>query len=211
MKKTITVLVGGLILGLVGIASATPYKDVVDFSSSGVYLGQSYSLISDSNSINYFGLYNHSVDFNPDALSVTSATLRIDYAFINKSTGSSTNGNLSPKEIYFISESGDTEIGQLTWYDDNLWHYDQFNLSSYILGVSGSNWSIGFKFNETTNGTDTFYLDKSTLSGDYTPNEIGIVVESVPLTVVPEPSTFLLLGAGLLGLAALAISRRRKE
>lgn len=194
------------ILCIVSVAGATPFLDVVNFSSDGTHLSRDYSEIGDSNSADYFGVYNHNVDFTPNALSVDSATLQIDYAFINQSTGGS--NNFSEKEIYFLSDSGNTEIGQLPWYGDNLWHTEIFDLSSFILGVSGSNWSIGFQFNETTNGNDTFYLDQSRLFGEYTA-EIGSVVGTEVITAVPEPSTFLLLGGGLAGLAFVV--RRKKK
>ena len=194
------------ILCIVSVAGATPFLDVINFSSDGIYDSRDYSEMGDSNSADYFGLYNHNVDFTPNALSVDSATLQIDYAFINQSTGSS--NNFSEKEIYFISDSGGTEIGQLPWYGDNLWHSEIFDLSSLIPGVSGSNWSIGFQFNETTNGNDTFYLDQSRLFGEYTA-ETGSIVGTEVITAVPEPSTFLLLGGGLAGLAFVV--RRKKK
>lgn len=211
MKKNVIGLAGALILYMAGIANATPYADIVDFSASGTYLGQTYSLVSDSNgnASSYFGEYIHIVDFDPVAASVESASLTIYYANANETTGPSSNP--TKKEIYFISDSGlISQLGELTGvYDSPAWQFKTFDLSSYIAAVSGASWSIGFKFNETTNATDTFYLDKSTLFGEYTPaSNGGDDREDIPS--VPEPSTVILLGSGLLGLVYVGRKRSRK-
>jgi hypothetical protein len=204
MKNAVIGLAAVFSLGMVSVAGATPFSNVFDFDSSGTYLDQSYSLISDSNSTTYFGEYTHNVTFSPDALSVESAFLTIDYARLtNHLSGKSS------KEIFLFSESGGpAPLGDLKGFDDDLWHSMEFDLADHIAVISGANWSIGFNFKESTNGTDTFHLDKSTLWGEYTVATDGVV--GIDATVVPEPSTFILLGGGLAGLA-FVVRRRRKE
>ena len=210
MKKAITVLVGGLILGLVGVASATTlaYEDIIDFDSTGTYLSKTYTLVSDLNpSTATDGVYTHTVSFSSAAASIDSASVKIDYAYANDKAGASS----KPVEAFFLWDNGSTpvQIGELTGaLGSTAWQSHTFDLTSFladeIAAASGSSWSIAFTFLENTNSPDTFYLDQSKLFGGYTEATIG------RLAVVPEPSTFLLLGAGLAGLG-FVVRRRKKE
>jgi len=191
---------------IVGVASATRYSDVYDFASSGTYLDRTYSEFSDANSDGYFELYTHTVNFNPGADSVQSASLSLEYAFVDNSQIGS-----PPilKEIYLFYDENAQQIGSLAGHGDKLWHTQIFNLDSYIEDFSGTSWAIGFQFQETTNGTDKFYLDKSEFFGDFTPVTDGESISSVAHALVPEPSTLFLLGSGLVGLA-FVIRRKRQ-
>ena len=132
--------------------------------------------------------------------------MTIDFALAN-----GLEGNGTKKEIYFISNSGtSSQIGELTGVDNALWQFKTFDLTNYIATVSGASWSIGFKFDETTQGTDKFYLDKSTLFGEYTPVSNGGGYDREDIPSVPEPSTVVLLGSGLLGLIYVGRKRSRK-
>ena len=215
MKKAITVLVAGLILGLIGVASATTlaYEDIIDFDATGTYLSKTYTLVSDLNpSTATDGAYTHTVAFSPAAASIHSASVTIDYAYANDKAGDSSNS----MEAFFLWDNGSTPllIGELTGVlGSPLWQSITFDLTTFIAdeiaAASGSSWSIGFTFLENTNSPDTFYLDQSKFFGEYIAEANGVLENGIP-TVVPEPSTFLLLGGGLAGLALFA-SRRKKE
>jgi hypothetical protein len=210
MKKAITVLVGGLILGLVGVASGTPlaYEDIIDFDATGTYLSKTYTSVSDLNpSTDTNVAYTHTVAFSPAAASIDRASVTIDYAYANDKAGASSN----PIEAFFLWDNGSTpvQIGELTGaLGSTSWQSQTFDLTTFIAdeiaAASGSSWSIAFTFLENTNSPDTFYLDQSKLFGEYTDATIG------GLAAVPEPSTFLLLGGGLAGLF-FVVPRRKKE
>ena len=192
MKKTIlTILVTGLMM--VATAGATPYSSVVDFKDKTSSTGVTYTSITDSNSTNYVGGYSHTVTFNPIAASVQTAFLTLIYNNID-----------TEKEAWFIDQAGNgASIGKLLLAtEQDKWTTQTFNISNLLTGVSGQSWTIGFKFNETTNGTDTFWLDKSTLVGEYT------VAQTV--APVPEPGTMMLLGMGMFGLAVYGKRRANK-
>ena len=208
MKNKVIELVGLFSLVIVGVASATTsYLDVNDFASSGTYLDRTYSEFSDSNSDGYFGLYTHTVDFNPDSDSVQSAYLTLVYAFVDNSQI----GNPPIlKEMYLFYDNNAQQIGALTGYGDKLWHRETFYLDNYTEEISGANWVIGFQLQEATNGNDKFYLDESILFGDYTPVTSSEPISSFAPTLIPEPSTLLLLSGGLVVLT-FVILRRWKE
>jgi hypothetical protein len=138
------------------------------------------------------------------------------------------------------SSTGDKKIGELTKGsgDQAHWSTQTFDIYSLLKNFSGSNLTIGFKFNETTKNTDTFYLDKSVLSGTYTAvsissdhngsghgsgdhsgcdhssgdNHSGDDHNCNPnVTPVPEPGTMMLLGIGMFGLAVFGKRRMNKE
>ena len=207
MKNVVIAFVVLFKLVTVGVASANTYTDVYDFASNGTYLDRTYSEFSDSNKDGYFGLYTHTVDFNPNADSVESAYLTLVYAFVdNSQIGSPPDF----KEIYLFYDNNAQQIGTLTGYGDKLWHSKTFYLDNYTEGISGTNWSIGFQLQETTNGNDKFYLDASVLFGDYTPATNGEPISSFEPALVPEPSTLILLGGGLVSISFVN-RRRRKE
>lgn len=203
MKKTMIGLISLLMLSAAGMAGATPYSGFKD------YAGVAYTatngdtrtavLISDT------ALWTDTIPvvFNPQAASVTSALLTVDYAKV---------GNTNSEVWIFSSSGNSTFIGQLSGNGNSgNWFSNTFTINNALLsGVSGSNWSFGIKLAESTADIDTFYLDKITLSGEYTEVNIngGNSGGNAP---VPEPGTMALLGFGMLGLAVFGKRRMKKD
>jgi hypothetical protein len=197
MKKLLAFFIGMvMVFGIGGMASATPFTDTEDFSGDGNFGGRTYNQISDTENFSY----THNITFSPPAELITLATLTISHAG-NNSEGWFAN------EVWFITDQGETKLADLSdsynLIQGNYWVDQAFTLPpSLYSAISGGSWSITFKLKENTGGTDYLYLDKSVLSGQYTPSE-----QTSP---VPEPATMLLLGSGLIGLAGFARRKFKK-
>ena len=197
MKKLLAFFIGMvMVFGIGGMASATPFTDTEDFSGDGTSGGRTYNRISNTENFSY----THNITFSPPAELITLATLTISHAGNNA-------GIFSGIEVWFITDQGETKLADLSdsvnIFQEKYWVDQAIPLPSSIYSaISGASWSITFKLKENTGGTHYLYLDKSVLSGQYTPSE-----QTAP---VPEPATMLLLGSGLIGLAGFA-SRKFKK
>jgi hypothetical protein len=126
--------------------------------------------------------WSHAVtpDFQIPYDTLNSATLEIGAWFVDGS-----NDRVNVRGIY-----EGTLNNNLLWFSET-----DFNIGSVF-----TTWSSGAPLNVTLNyietglfGLNSLYLDYSTLRIDYTDGSGG--------TPVPEPTTMLLLGSGLLGVA----------
>jgi hypothetical protein len=192
-----------LALSFALVVNATPYdySSLVDWNETHEIAGYEFDfgfrIIDDTNWLGdpYPYTYEHNVNFVPEATEILSATLSIRH-------WGNYSGWLNP-EAWLITDNSALRIGSLSqsgW--DRGWVTDSFTLdSSYFSGVRGTDWNIGFRFYEETRGYDVLAIDFSRLLGEYNSDS---TTSTAP---VPEPSTMLLLGTGLLCL--VGIGRRK--
>ena len=188
MKKGLVLLFAlALFCGVAGNASALVITDVVNFSAytsspataiqqvnfDDLYTGYGGQFVNKIESGFDFLSYYHRWDFEPDFVTINSATLKIalrddadkwyEYGAIWQSGSGWNFGGEINTGTYSV---GNIDLGLL---EDGDFHID-------IYGATNWQW-----------GLSDFFVDSSTLTIDYAP--------------VPEPGTLLLLGSGLAGLA----------
>ena len=191
MKKILMVVSAMMIIsGMAGDASAISVEKIISLNiilAEGPVANLLYK-----NSYTYE--HETPEDFEVPWDTVNSATLKIDGYYIdgNNDTVKIQNkwvGNLTPKE-------------RNSWF----WKRDKSSVSSFNIESTFSSWSTGAPFKVTITadgdlGDGILELSTSTFTLDYD-NQVA---------PVPEPSTLLLLGAGLLGLTGYRRRRFRTE
>jgi hypothetical protein len=178
MKRSLRLLFFFGLFCFVGNVNAySVFESVVDWNTDSGIKGRTAMQISDSTFPSGFE-FSHIVSFNPPAFSINSATLSLSHY------GNSANSG----ELWALSASGNIFIANLV--ESKVWVDQIFALPAEIYSlISGNTWSIAIKLSDNTLGEDKLWIDKSALTGEYTP--------------VPIPSAAWLLAPSLLGLVAL--------
>jgi len=189
MSKTLITAVA--CFGITGFASAAPipFSDTIDFSGSGSYAGEDFLRVKEKYT------YRHDIVFDPMAISIDNATLRINHIGNNVRAADNELWLLKGKEVG--ARDNWSRIGRLSHSSNATgWVIDTFLLGAHLFDESGvDSWSLKLRAREPGRDRERLRLGWSELTGTYTP------------VSVPEPGTLALLGIGLLGLGAASYRR----
>ena len=178
MKNLFTVfLVSAVLLGAAASSRAALFSSNVNFSGSGTYDDQDYrELIGKRSTISY--VFGHTVRFSPAAEALSSISLTLSHHG---------NSNSTSGELWIVYDSSRTLLGTLSDSTGLDWVEQAFVVPVGIVYQKGGGlWSFALKVQNSTPGAGPVIIDRSVLSGTYTP--------------VPLPPALFLFGSGLSGL-----------
>lgn len=228
MKKLLIGLTTGLFLaGAIGIASATTIN--VDFGNSGTNIYSGTGVAAD------LGTQWNGLDFDGGTNLMDSFGVATG---IGVTTGASRawddGGNALLSDRIFVAGTWDdfnvdlSGLNDLSTYDLYLYGsnaafastYTSGGVSDYALGVQTNPWVLNDNYALLSNlssasGLLSFNVDRygsnsgAAVIGGFQLVETAFVPESTTSTPVPEPTTMLLFGTGLAGLAT--VGRRRRK
>jgi len=119
-------------------------------------------------------------------------------------------------DFVYLSLEADMLLGTLLQGEGNSQEATFFDLASRGVFYLGSTWSAGdtldfiLDFQQPSGANNTLTLESSLFTLDYTSGFVGEERVENAAAPVPEPSTIILLGGGLAGLA-FVVRRRKKE
>jgi hypothetical protein len=196
MKKVISIFFAIIMLATSSIASATSYSFVDRIDNWSPFGISDVALIVEGIPFNYTHDIRDNVNFAAGD-TITSAELQLDFTddltdSVSKLFGVITWDNREFSKVGFDGSNwvdlGEVDNGQCQMVLDIDWLNDN-GMLDVTIKVNNPGWNLG-----------TAYLDHSILTG---------TAETLPAPApVPEPSTFILLGAGLAG---LGFARRRSS
>jgi hypothetical protein len=200
MKKRVSIFaVLGLVLSVVTARAATiTVQDLKDWNASTNSQNRTYTAFQETN----LPTWTHTLTFAPPAASFDSVSIELSHS------GNRGNGN----EMWLLWDSGSVQLGELDSSSNSAnasYTIQIFNVPSTLLpSLPASNWSLVLRLSETGDDTDNeVYLDYSLLTAVYQSSVRE--VEAIDDVHMPEPASFVLLGTGLMAVAARRFRSRR--